>query len=217
MDSLLYLIPIAQAFTPQLLWLGINLEGRIAKRGIVVTIPKSILLLQGLAAALLATAMSMLFGYPLATGSGVGIVVSAALLSSYIDWKTCRIPNELVIYGFLGSSLLVPLFYNPEGWINILVTVVAIIVAGIITNLITKGKLGGGDIKLLISFAPALYWFDSLNIFYVLLLALPIQILARHIWKKNNPNSKGAPYGPSLTVSLIILIVIGALTSTPII
>jgi Flp pilus assembly protein protease CpaA len=217
MDTLLYLIPVALAFTPQMLWFALNLQERIARRNIIVSVPALRLYQQGLASAAFALSISIFFDYPLATAGGVAIAVSAALLSSYIDWKTCRIPNELVIYGFIGSSLLVPLFYNPEGWVNIGITAVVIIVAGVITNILTRGKLGGGDIKLLISFAPALYWFDSLNIFYVLLLALPIQLVARVIWKKSNPDSKGAPYGPALTLSLIILIVIGAATSTPIV
>lgn len=217
MLDLLYLIPVALAFTPQMLWYGANLESRIAKRGIDIQVPAGKLYQQGILASLFALLIAGVMNYPLATASGIAVAVSASLLASHIDWKTCRIPNELVAYGFIGSSLVVPMFYNPDGWINIGVTTLILIVAGVITNLITKGKLGGGDIKLLISFTPALYWFDSVNIFFVLILAFPIQLVARKIWRKNNPDAIGAPYGPALTIAFILVICYGALTSTPII
>lgn len=212
--ELLYLVPVFLSFTPQMLWYGANLEKRVAKRGIEVSIPTLTLYNQGVFSALFAVAVSWILGFPLATAAGVGVAVSAALLASYIDWKTCFIPNEVVIYGFIASLLVVPMFYNPDGWVTIAITTGVIIFAGFITNLITKGKLGGGDIKLLVSFVPAIYWFDSINIFYIIVAALPIQLIARQVWKKKHPESKGAPYGPALTLAFILMLIYGGYTST---
>ena len=217
MLDLLYLIPVALSFTPQMLWYAINLEERLVKRNVLVKVDGLTLTTQGVTSSFLALVVCGFFGFPIATAAGVGVAVSAALLASHIDWKTCVIPNELMVYSFFASMLVVPMFYNPEGWLNIAFTVATLIIAGIVTNLITKGKLGGGDIKLLITFAPVLYWFDSINIFYILVAALPLQLIARIIWKKGKPGSHGAPYGPALTISFILLIIVGAFTSNPII
>jgi Flp pilus assembly protein protease CpaA len=135
----------------------------------------------------------------------LGAIFFAALIASYVDWYTCKIPNELIVAPLVVSVAAILFEFNLQQILIMLLTLGAILFASVVTNFITIGKLGGGDIKLLLVFGLISYWYNPMNIFYGMLISFILQLVLRVIWNKKNANSdfRGAPFGYALSLGII--------------
>jgi Flp pilus assembly protein protease CpaA len=156
--------------------------------------------------AIFSTAYGLLISndaYPIA-GLLISAIAFTTLLAGYVDWKTCRIPNELMFLPWLIFPITLIFSFNMESLLILTATMVALLLAGIITNFITKGKLGGGDIKMLLTFGLLSYFIDPMVIFYGLFISFFIQLILRYLWRKQNGTAElGAPYGAALALGVL--------------
>lgn len=96
------------------------------------------------------------------------IVLSLAGLACAYDLKSGRVPNFLVILSFLSLQTY---FLINVGWGSLIQTAIAmgVLVVALIPTYIAKA-IGGGDVKLLLSFAPIFTLSSALGtIFYTLI------------------------------------------------
>lgn len=131
---------------------------------------------------------------------------SILLVISLIDYKHYIIPNGLVIALMLLG--IMHLFINPQ---NILQYIIGFFVASIILLLIaviTRGKMGGGDIKLMAAAGLLIGW---QNILVALMLGsvvgsvIGITLIVLKIIKREQM----IPFGPFLAVGIMVSAMFG--------
>lgn len=138
------------------------------------------------------------------------ILVSALLLILLIDWKTQIIPDQL--NGLVLALALIKLVLSFSIAQGISVVVGALLGGGImlLAAILTKGAIGGGDIKLL--FALGLF-FGGIDVFSILLLSfilaallsLPLMIFKRKGMKDF------IPLGPAIVIASLVQLYFGNL------
>jgi Flp pilus assembly protein protease CpaA len=135
----------------------------------------------------------------------ISAIAGLSVLASHVDWKTCKIPNELVALSGLFGIAGVAASYNGERLLILGLTVLFLLIATTLTNFLTKGQLGAGDIKLLIPLSLLTYWSSPMAIFYGIIISFFLQLVLRRIWNKGkeNPKAKSAPYGYALTLGIL--------------
>lgn len=176
------------------------------KRGIEAKPSNSILL----ALAFISVIYGMLVAsWAPATPAISGVLISAiaftTLLAGYVDWKTCKIPNELMFLPWLILPVVLVFSFRFESLLILGATLIALLLAGIITNFVTRGKLGAGDIKMLLTFGLLAYFIDPMAIFYGLFISFFLQLILRYLWRKqNNTLELGAPYGAALALGVLL-------------
>lgn len=180
-----------------------RLPARWAKRNIVVEVTPLIIIISLATASLAAFFISFTSTPPSAIA--LGAIFFAALVASYVDWRTCKIPNELLAAPSVVALTVILFEFNLQQVLIMSFTLVAILFASIVTNFITLGKLGGGDIKLLLMFGLISYWQNPMHIFYGMLIAFILQLVLRVVWNKKQENTdfRGAPFGYSLSIGII--------------
>jgi Flp pilus assembly protein protease CpaA len=181
-----------------------NLPTKWRQRGIIVTpSPRTLGLI---------TIGSVICGYSISSGMQeiqaaaflITVTSFLMLLAGYIDWKTCKIPNELILLPWLCAPIVLTLSFSMESLLILLFTLVALLLAGIITNFVTRGKLGMGDIKMLLTFGLLSYYIDPMVIFYGLFISFILQLIFRYLWRKQNETTElGAPYGLALALGIL--------------
>jgi Flp pilus assembly protein protease CpaA len=142
---------------------------------------------------------------PITSSLAISGIIGLAILASHVDWRTCKIPNELVLLGCILGIVGIIFDYSTDKLLTLGVTVLFLLIATTITNFLTKGQLGAGDIKLLIPLSLLTYWGSPMAIFYGILGSFFLQLILRKVWNKNkeNPKAKSAPYGYALTTGIL--------------
>jgi Flp pilus assembly protein protease CpaA len=132
-------------------------------------------------------------------------IIGLSILASHVDWKTCKIPNELVLLGGAFGITGIIFNHNTEKLLILGLTILFLLIATTITNFLTKGQLGAGDIKLLMPLSLLTYWNSPIAIFYGIIISFFLQLILRRIWNKGkeNPKAKSAPYGYALTTGIL--------------
>lgn len=148
----------------------------------------------------------------------VALAISTLLFASLADWYSCKIPNELLIIAGIASILgfTIEIAFSFMGLteetislsdFTILgISMAFILIATTITNFITKGKLGTGDVKLLLTLGLLSYWATPISVFYGIMIAFFIQLILRKVWisQQEDKTIKGAPFGAALTLGCIV-------------
>jgi Flp pilus assembly protein protease CpaA len=180
-----------------------KLPNKWAKRDIEVEV-KPFVIVAALVVSSLSSFLISADGTPI-SAIALGAIFFGALLSSYVDWRTCKIPNELLAVPSIVAIFIMLFEINVQQILIMLFTLGAILFASLVTNFVTLGKLGGGDIKLLLMFGLISYWYNPMNIFYGMLIAFILQLALRILWNKQSDNSvsKGAPFGYALSLGII--------------
>lgn len=138
------------------------------------------------------------------------MLVSTLLLILLIDWKTQIIPDQL--NGLLLALALIKLVLSFSLVQSISVVVGALLGGGImlLAAILTKGAIGGGDIKLL--FALGLF-FGGLDVFSILLLSFILAALLSlllMVFKKKGMKDF-IPLGPAIVIASLIQLYFGNL------
>jgi len=131
---------------------------------------------------------------------------SILLVISIIDFRHYIIPNGTVI--FIGILGIVQVSFDITHWIKYLIGFFIVSSFLLILAIITKGKLGGGDIKLMATAGLLLGWDKiilALFIGSILGSVIGITLLITKIIKRNQL----IPFGPFLSIGIIIAAIFG--------
>lgn len=138
------------------------------------------------------------------------ILFSILLVISVIDYRYLIIPNQLVLGIFVLA--IINLFLDLENLLNYTIGFFSVSLILLITGIITKGKMGGGDIKLMAAAGFLLGWKKILLALMIGSLfgaVIGILLISLKIIKRNEM----IPFGPFLSLGIIL----SALFSEPII
>lgn len=140
----------------------------------------------------------------------ISFTVVSIILAGRIDWTTCRIPNELLLLPSIINAIYIALNFDLSKFFILGITLFFLLISTTLTNLITKGKLGYGDIKLLLVLGLLTYWYNPIGIFYGIVIAFFLQLLLRFVWQRRNSDKqlKGAPFGYSLGLGVLLGLII---------
>jgi len=158
--------------------------------------------------------LPVIYGFDYMNACVAAIFSTILLAVFFIDFKYMIIPNELVI-AIIVLSL--PLFFigNDIVWYNRLI---GFVVGGGVLYLLAifsekafkKEGMGGGDIKLMAAAGLMLGWQNILlSLFMAAAVALVIIILITPL-KKKFPIGEAVPFGPALSVAMLICYYFGA-------
>ncbi|MFW6028621.1 MAG: prepilin peptidase [Halanaerobiales bacterium] len=130
--------------------------------------------------------------------------VSALIIISFIDWKIMIIPDSANIFIFtLG---LVNLMLNRTDWLNYVIGLFAVSSFLVLIAILTKGQMGGGDIKLMAASGLLLGWKIILLAFILgVFIAAIISIIILIVRKGKSL----VPFGPYLSIGLFVSILYG--------
>lgn len=140
------------------------------------------------------------------------VLLSALLVMAMIDFDTMEIPNGLVVFiMFIALFGFIPTVQPELIWYEKLIGFFAISVPLYIIALISRGGIGGGDIKLMAAVGLFLGWKKTLLafIFSAVLAAIGGTILM--IIKKKG-GKLAIPFGPYLAIGSAISLFVGDLT-----
>lgn len=125
------------------------------------------------------------------------------MMTAYVDGKTKKIPNELVIAAVAAGIASIPLFpaitlvQRGIGMLCISIPLLAV-------ALLIPGGIGGGDIKLMAACGIFLGWEGTINAFVVAILAAGIYCIGMMLAGKMNRKSQVA-LGPFLCLGMVIV------------
>ncbi len=129
------------------------------------------------------------------------ILLFLLVVASIIDLRTRLIPNFITIPGALLGLLLTTL----TGRLSFIQALMGIFVPGFIMlliALISKGGIGGGDVKLLATIGSFIGWRMALSsLFWGSVVGSLVSVLLILLRKKKK--SDPVPFGPFLTIGVI--------------
>ena len=129
------------------------------------------------------------------------ILLFLLLVASIIDLRTRLIPNFITVPGVLLGLLLTTL----TGRLSFIQALMGIFIPGFIMlliALISKGGMGGGDVKLLATIGSFLGWRMALfSLFWGSVVGSLVSIFLIILKKKKR--SDPIPFGPFLTIGVI--------------
>lgn len=132
------------------------------------------------------------------------LLTSFLIVISFIDYKYFLIPNKMIIVGF-GLGFLAHLLFPTISWQNI---VLGVLVGGgslYLLAVLSKGGMGGGDIKLAALIGFYLGWQKVLQaLFFGALVGsvFGLVMLLTHKITRKDP----IPFGPFLSVGVFLTI-----------
>lgn len=119
-----------------------------------------------------------------------------------IDWKTMIIPNECIVLLFLFSIVTSVLLLEIT-WIDRILGFFIVSVPMCIISVLTKGSIGGGDIKLMAVTGIFLGWKCSVYAFIYGIFGSGIYGIYLLLWKKQGRKTV-FPLGPFLCGGIIL-------------
>lgn len=132
-------------------------------------------------------------------------LLSVFLVISYVDWKTQKIPNVLLLP--LGALILFLVLLQPgTAWMRLAGAVFAFVPFALV-SILHPHQLGGGDIKL-VTLLGLLFGFP--NIVWVLLVAVlsgGAVALTMLLTKKGNLKTE-LPYAPFLCFGALVVLLV---------
>lgn len=132
---------------------------------------------------------------------------SVLLVVFMIDYKTLTIPNGLVI--FIGVLGVVNTFYHRDEWITYVIGFFAASLVLLLIAIITKGKMGGGDIKLMAVAGLVIGWQNILLALFIGSIfgaIIGLTLIALKVMDRKEM----IPFGPYLCVGIMISALYGA-------
>lgn len=119
-----------------------------------------------------------------------------------IDWKTMLIPNECIVLLFVFSVITCIIFPDTVMFNRILGFFIVSVPMCII-SILTKGSIGGGDIKLMAVAGIFLGWKCSIYAFIYGMFGSGIYGIYLFLWKKQGRKAM-FPLGPFLCVGIML-------------
>ncbi|KXZ40794.1 type 4 prepilin peptidase 1 Aspartic peptidase. MEROPS family A24A [Alkalithermobacter thermoalcaliphilus JW-YL-7 = DSM 7308] len=136
------------------------------------------------------------------------IISSILIVITFIDYEYTIIPDELIIFGFISVFIIYLLDNFSIGFIN---SFIGLLVGGglfLTIALITKGAMGGGDVKLMGLLGFAIGPLNILlNAFLSFMIGAIICIVLLSLGIKNKKDY--IPFGPFIAVAWFITIYFG--------
>lgn len=120
-----------------------------------------------------------------------------------IDWKTMIIPNECIVLLFL-FSVVTSIFVTEITWFDRILGFFIISVPMFIMSMVTKGSIGGGDIKLMAVAGLFLGWEYSISAFIYGMFGSGIYGVYLLLWKKQG-RKVVFPLGPFLCGGIVLV------------
>lgn len=155
-------------------------------------------------------------GAVLADGVGASVTAAATAwlgsVAAVTDLGSRKIPKE-ACWSALGLSMLgAAASLNWYGLLAILISAAFLTLCFGLTALISrKAALGSGDYRLMLAFTPISAWTGISTVWWALLIAAGLQMIARPLLRsKMNYSGEGLPFGPALIVGTAIAAVIAA-------
>lgn len=134
------------------------------------------------------------------------ILFSMLLVIAMIDYKYQIIPNGLVIAILVVAGI--HLAYNYTNWLEYLIGFFAVSLLLLVVGILTNGKMGGGDIKLMAAVGLFLGWkliILALFIGSIIGSIIGISLMVLKVIKRKQP----IPFGPFLSLGIIISALFG--------
>lgn len=132
---------------------------------------------------------------------------SALLVISLIDYKHYIIPNGLVVFiGFLG---IINLVFDYNNWMTYLIGFFAVSIFLFIIAVVTGGKMGGGDIKLMAVAGFLLGWQKiilALMIGSIVGAIIGLVLIRMKVIKREQQ----VPFGPFLAFGIMLAAILGS-------
>ncbi|MGI6227559.1 MAG: prepilin peptidase [Peptococcales bacterium] len=135
------------------------------------------------------------------------LFVAALIVVTFIDLEHFLIPNSVVI-AILVLGIGLHIFIRPFSIFNALMTFLGVILFFLAFQILSRGGLGGGDVKLSGVLGLWLGWPDTaLAIFLGSLVGMIISLamIALRVKKRKEP----IPYGPYLVLGTLIVLFAG--------
>ena len=136
-------------------------------------------------------------------------LVCILLCIAFIDYDHLIIPDELILFGFvLGLMYKLVLYFFNLQYIKPIYSLLGILVGGglfLLIAIISKGGMGGGDIKLMGMLG---FWFGWKDILLISLLSFIIgSLVSIFLLLMKFKNRKDAiPFGPFIIISTFIVL-----------
>ena len=135
--------------------------------------------------------------------------IAALIVIAFIDRENFLIPN-IVNLVLLGLGTFFHFFFRPIGWANPFLTFLGTGLFFLFLQLLFRGGLGGGDVKLAAVLGLWLGW--PLTVFAIFLGSLLGSIIGISlIILKKRKRKDPLPYGPFLVISTLIILLLGDL------
>lgn len=134
-------------------------------------------------------------------------ILSVLLIISVIDLAIKKIPNIFVSI-ILGWALLWQLCSPALPWLDALLGMVAGGGVTFLVALLSRGGMGGGDIKLLAALGFLTGWLNLIPLFFIaVLLGAAVGVALIAIQKKNGKTA--LPFGPFIAAAYLITLFFG--------
>lgn len=134
-------------------------------------------------------------------------LLSLLLIISLIDLDTKKIPNKFVLI-ILAWSLFWQVINPALSWAD---AALGLLAGGGITFLIalvSRGGMGGGDIKLLAALGFLAGWLDLLLIFFIAVLLGALAGIILIVFRKKSGKT-AIPFGPFIAVAYALVLLLG--------
>ena len=131
-----------------------------------------------------------------------------------MDAKFMKIPNKVLLVGlvFFVGFFLVDLLVLKQEFVPLLkATVLGLLLGGgifLLTGLISRSGMGGGDIKLFALLGLMMTWYGVFNVIFFSILLVVIYSLFLLATKKIKKETR-LPMGPFTTLAMILVILLG--------
>ncbi|MGI6562887.1 MAG: prepilin peptidase [Clostridia bacterium] len=135
------------------------------------------------------------------------ILCSVLVVISFIDLDTQEIPNGAVLL-IIGLGVLNILLDSSLKWTESLIGFFAVSIPMLLIAMVSKGGMGGGDIKLMAAAGLFLGWKNVLTAFFIACLIAGVLGMILILLKKRERKDK-IPFGPFLAIGILISMLYG--------
>lgn len=136
------------------------------------------------------------------------IISSILIVISFIDYDYQIIPDKILLFGFLTNMTLITLYNSLDYLFN---GVLGLLLGGgilFVIAILTKGAMGGGDIKLMamlgMTFGPK-YTLITLLMSFIIGAIISVMLLATG--KKERKDF--IPFGPFISIAAVVTVLYG--------
>lgn len=138
---------------------------------------------------------------------GYAFLISCVIAAGFIDFKTKEIPNSLII-ALLVFGVIHALLNNEVAWWERLIGFAAVSVPLLLVYVLSRGGIGGADIKLMAAAGLFLGWKLILVAFLIGVVVGAVCVLILASMKKAGRKT-AVPFAPYLAIGIIVSIFIG--------
>lgn len=166
-----------------------------------------------------------LFGFwykDILAGISFTAITWLAIIAVFTDFKYCRIPIG-ACWTSLGITFLMVIFAlfldnNKTALISAIVALISVLLSGGLLALLTKGKFGSGDVRLMLALSVLAAWSGYVALLIGLILASIIQLPLRIALRKYGKSTEEGllPFAPALIIGTLVSILIFGHPGAPI-